>query len=88
MPIIEFQGSTDLNFASSEAANVADVFEIVREDDDCEGTGDLILTEVEKVHALDADLHADDGTSHAPAFADVLASFVNLDAVGGGKSRS
>ena len=78
-----------MNFdgAAGQAANVADIFQAGREDDDRERAGHLIFAEVEEVNAFRADFHSEDFSRDAFGFADVLAGFVDGDAVGGVEER-
>ncbi len=85
--VVEFDGSLDFYGAAFEAADVADIFQVRREDDDGKGASHLIFTEVNEVNAFDADAHAMHGPGYAFGFADMLAGLVDGDAVGGGKSR-
>ena len=73
----------DFDHLSGEAADVAYVFQVVREDHDSEGAGHLIFTEVDEVDASGSDFHAQDFAYHTFGFADVLAGGLNREAVGG-----
>lgn len=50
---------------------------------DCERAGLLVPTEIEKVNAFGAAFDAQNFSGNALDFADVLAGFLNRDAVGG-----
>ena len=80
--VVEFYRTMDFDGAACEAADVADIFQVVGEDDDREGTSHLIFAEVEKVDAPRADLYPKDFTGYALVLADVLAGFVNRNTVG------
>jgi hypothetical protein len=73
----------DFDGASGKAANITDIFESGREGDHREGAGQLIFAEVEEVNAFGADLYLKNFAGNAFGFADVLAGFVDGDAVGG-----
>jgi hypothetical protein len=83
--VVELDGTVNFDDTAFEAADVADVFEIGREDYHREGTRHPVFAEVEEVDALDADFDAENPSADAPGFADVLAGFLNGDAVGGGR---
>jgi hypothetical protein len=70
---------------SCEAADVAYIFKIGREDHDREWAGHLILAEVHEMHAFGADFHAQNFSRHAFGFSDVLAGLANGEAVGCGE---
>ena len=86
--VVGFEGSVDFDGAAGEAADVADVFQVVRKDDDCEGTRHLVFTEIEEVDTFGADFYADDFSRHAFGFSDVLSGLVNGDAVSGAGGRN
>lgn len=81
--VVELDGSMNFDGASGEAADITDIFQAGREDYHREGTGHLVLTEVEEVDAFRTNLDSEDFSGDALGFADVLVGFVNGDAVGG-----
>src|SRR5579863_2404593 len=70
---VEFDRAADFDGASGEAADVADIFEVGRENDYREGAGALGFTEVEVVDAFDSGFDAQDFAGDAASFSDVLA---------------
>ena len=83
--LVGFYGSADFDGAPGETADVADIFQVVGENHDRERTGHSIFTEVKEVNALVPDVDADDLPGYAFRFANVLAGFVDRDAVGCGR---
>ena len=81
--IVHFQGAADLDAASREQADVADVFEIIRKDYDCERTGHCVLAEIQEVNTLVAYLHLQHLSGDAFGFSYVLGGFVDGEAVSG-----
>ena len=64
---------------------VADIFQSGREDHYRKGAGDLIFTEVKEVDASCANFYSEYFAGDAFGFPDMLARFVNGDAVGSGE---
>ena len=81
--IVGFDGSADFDGASRELADVADVLQIISEDKDRKRAGHLVFTKIQKVHSFRADFDSYDFSCDAFRLADMLAGFVNGDAVGG-----
>jgi hypothetical protein len=81
--VIHLYGAIDFYDAPFEAADVADIFEVVREDYNGEGAGCFVFAEVYEVDAFESGLYAVDLAGDALDFADVMAGFVDGDAVGG-----
>jgi len=81
--IVKFHRPADFDDAPGEAADIADVLQVVREDDDGERAGHLIFAEIHEVDSSCADFHAHDFARHTFGFADVLAGFADSKAVGG-----
>ncbi len=75
--VVELDGSVDFDRAAGEAAHVADISQVGREDHDREGAGELILAEVEEVDTFRSYLHADYFSNYAFRFADVMGGFVD-----------
>jgi hypothetical protein len=81
--VILFHGALDLNGSSGELANVAYPPEVALENDDGEGTGFVILAEVEKRDTVFALFHMHHSSSDALSFSQVVAGFSEGHAVGG-----
>lgn len=84
--IVHLYGAVDFDDAAFEAADVAHIFEVMREDHDGEGAGRLIFAETDVVDA-GSGFYVENLASDALDFADVMAGFVDGDAVGGGEER-
>lgn len=84
--VIHLYGAVDFDGAAFQAADVADVFEVVREDHDGEGAGRLIFAEVDVVDTRSG-FYVEYLAGDTLDFADVMAGFVDGDAVGGGEKR-
>src|SRR5579872_192889 len=55
----------------------------MRKNNDCEGAGHLILTEIEERDTAGPEFHANDFSRHTFGFVDMLSGFLHRDAVGG-----
>jgi hypothetical protein len=77
----------DFDDLSGEAADVADVFKIGREDHDRKRARHLICAEVDEMHAFGAGLHTQNFSRDALGFADVLGGFLDGETIGGGRCR-
>ena len=86
--VIFLHRSVDLDRLSNQPSHVANVLQIVLEDNDREWTRQLIFTEIEKVNALFSDSYANDFASYAFGFSDVLTGIMNRKAVGGLNNRN
>ncbi len=86
--VIFLHRSVDLDRLSNQPSHVANVLQIVLEDNDREWTRQLIFTEIEKVNALFSDFYANDFASYAFGFADVLTGIMNRKAVGSLNNRN
>ena len=71
--VIDLDRSVDLDRLAGQPSHVANIFQIVREDNDGEWTRQLIFAEIEEVDALFFDSYAKDFASYAFGFSDVLA---------------
>ncbi len=71
----------DFDHLSGEAADVAYIFQVVREDHYGERASHLVFAEVDEVDASGSDFHAQDFSHHALGFADVLAGGLDGEAV-------
>ena len=71
----------DFNHSTLELLNVADLFEVVRENDHGEGTSLVVLAEGEEREAVGAIRHVEDGAADTLGCADMLARFGEGDAV-------
>jgi hypothetical protein len=74
----------DFDDLSGEAADVAYIFKVGREDHDRKRAGHLIFAEIDEVHAPGAGFHPQHFADDAFGFADVLAGVANGKAIGGG----
>ena len=83
--VVEFYFSVNLDELPGEAADVADIFQVGREDDYAEGAGHLVLAEVDVVDAFASSFYAEDFSGDAFVFADVVGGFLDGDAVGAGE---
>lgn len=83
--VISLDRANDFDRAAFEPSHVTDIFKVARKNDHCEWARLLIFAEVQKVNALDSDLHANDLSGHAFDFTDMVSGFVQLDAVRGVK---
>ncbi len=81
--VVEFYCSVDFDGAAGQAANVADIFQSGREHYYAERASRLFLAEVEEVNSLRAHLNFEDFAGNTFRFANVLAGFVDGDAIGG-----
>jgi hypothetical protein len=79
--VVELHFSVNLDIAARESANVPHVFQVVREDDDCERASHLVFAEVEKVDALVPHRNAAHLAGHAFSFSNMLAGLLNGKAV-------
>jgi hypothetical protein len=87
--VVEFHGAANFDDAAFKHAHIADVFQIGGEDDDGKGASRLVLTEVEEVDSLVAELDAMDFAGDALCFSDMLVRFVdrNAEAESAGQKR-
>jgi hypothetical protein len=85
--VVEFDGSMDFDGPAGQAADVADIFQSGREDYYSEGARHLICAEVEEVNSFISNSYFEDFTLYTLSFTDVVAGFVNGDAVGGLEQR-
>src|SRR5271165_7034894 len=81
--VVEFDRAFNFDQAARQAADVADIFQITGEDHHRERARHVIFAEVEEMNAARANLDAEHFSRDAPGFADVLARFVDRDAIGG-----
>ena len=85
--VVHLYGAVDFDDAAFEAADVADIFQVVGKDDDREGASGFVFAEVDEVDAFASGFYAQNLAGDALDFADVMAGFVDGDAVGGGEER-
>lgn len=85
--VIELDRAVNFDRVASEAANVADVFQIGREDHNREGAGHLILTEIEEMNAFRANFDVQHFPGDAFGLADVLVGLVDRDAIARGEQH-
>src|SRR4029077_14502044 len=71
----------DFNHSTFELLNVADLFQVVRENDHSEGTSLVVLAEGEEREAVGAIRYAENGSADALGGANMLARFGEGDAV-------
>ncbi|HYL15362.1 MAG TPA: hypothetical protein VEV41_20165, partial [Terriglobales bacterium] len=83
--VIEFDWTVNLNHAACQAADVAHIFQVMREDHDGKGTRHFVFAEVEEVDSLLADFNPQNLSRHAFGLADMTVGFVDRDAVGRGE---
>ena len=84
---IEFDVPHDLDRSSRQPTHVANVFQIVGEDDYHERTRGLIFAEVEEVHSALTNFHAEHLSGDAFCFVDVISGFLKGNAIRGGEER-
>ena len=71
--VVDLHGSVDFNGAAGQAADVTDIFQIVRENYGREGAGNGVFAQIQEMDPFVANFHADDLAYHTFYFADVLA---------------
>jgi hypothetical protein len=74
---VELDWAFDLDAAPGQAAYVAGIVRMVRENHDCERAGHLVSAEIEKGNAFGADFHTQDSSGYAFGRSDVLLGFVD-----------
>ena len=79
--IVKFDRAFDFDHVSGEAAHVADIFQIVREDDDGKWAGHLVFTEVDEVNSSRTDFYFEHLARHAGGFSDVSAGVLDGNTV-------
>ncbi len=80
--VVELDGTVDFDNVALEAAHIADIFQIGREDHDGEWAGSLLGAEVDEVDATGSGLNVGDFAGDALGFAYVLRGLVDGQAVG------
>jgi hypothetical protein len=83
-PVVTFEGSTDFNCASSEAADIAYNFQIWSENDHREWARHLVFAEIQEVNPFGTNSHAKDLARYASGLANVLRGLTDQNAVGSG----
>lgn len=87
--VVDLKGSADFYRSSDEAPDVAYVFQVVCEHNCSEWARDLVCTEVEEMDTFGSDFYPNYFSYHTLYFADVLAGFMDRQAVGGaGRGRA
>ena len=83
--VVGLDAASDLDGAADQTAYVPNIFQIVSEDNDREWTRHLVFAEVKEVNSFRPDFHSQYFAGYAFGFADVLAGFVDRDAIGSGQ---
>ncbi|HVI77908.1 MAG TPA: hypothetical protein VM715_07060, partial [Candidatus Acidoferrum sp.] len=79
--VVKLQRSADFNLSASEALDITNILQVVREDDHSEWARDLVFAKVKEVHTLGADFYAYNFAGHTLSLANMLTRFVNRQAI-------